>query len=279
MNLSAGERNTIVTVEDLWQGFDPGLLPLEIQTIQTWEEKEAAFQRLRFTGEQVPGGKVRVLAIQGAPREGKNLPGILHIHGGGQTASLDWVRFWARRGYVCTTFDFCGRWEKRTEFTDWGPLKHGNMAESGGGFQLKPTPRESSWFHWAVVSRRALTLLAGHPQVDPQRLGIFGVSVGGSLTWMIAGSDRRVKAAIPIYGCGYNYDRRNAHWGILVPNDDFNLFQRFMNTSKRARTKRLDLSSPSTPSVWATRWQCSYTPTSSAIPSSRAERAFCFPLK
>jgi dienelactone hydrolase len=219
----------IETVEDLWRGFDPEALPLEIETIRTWNEGEATFRTLRFTGEKVEGGSVRVFAIEGRPREGTKLPGVLHVHGGGQTASLQWVRYWAARGYVCVSFDFCGRWEKRTEFTDWGPIRHGNMAQASGGFQLKPTPRESSWYHWAAVSRRALTLLARDPRVDPKRLGVFGISVGGSLTWMIAGTDRRVKAAVPIYGCGYNYDRRNARWGILVPSDDYNLFQRVLS--------------------------------------------------
>ena len=224
----------IASVEDLWRGFDPEATPLDVETIRAWEEDGVAYQTLRFTGEGRGDAKVRVYAIQGAPREGKGLPGVLHVHGGGQTASLDWVRFWAKRGYVCVSFDFCGRWEKRTDFTDWGPIKQGNMAEAAGGFQLRPTPRESSWYHWTLVSRRALTLLARHPQADPKRLGVFGVSVGGSLTWMIAGSDPRVKAAVPIYGCGYNYDRRNARWGLLVPNDDYNLFQRVLSPEAHA---------------------------------------------
>jgi dienelactone hydrolase len=223
------EPQAIASVEDLWRGFDPEALPLEVQTIRAWEENGAALQTLRFTGERAKGVPVRVFAIQGSPRNGKALPGVLHVHGGGQTASLDWVRFWARRGYVCVSFDFCGPWQQRSEYTDWGPLSQGNMAQAGGGFQLRPTPRESSWYHWTLVSRRALTLLARHPQVDPQRLGVYGISVGGTLTWMIAGTDPRVKAAVPIYGCGYNYDRRNARWGLLVPSPDYNLFQRFLS--------------------------------------------------
>lgn len=224
----------ISSPEDLWKGFDPEALPLEIETIRTHEEKDFIVQTLRFTGEQVHDSKVRVFAIRGAPRSGKKLPGVLHLHGGGQTASLEWVRLWAKRGYVCVSFDFCGRPPGRTDFTDWGPIEHGNMAKAAGGFQLRPTPRESSWYHWALVSRRALTLLARHPQVNPEKLGVFGISVGGSLTWMVAGTDSRVKAAAPIYGCGYNYDRRNSRWGLLGPSDDYNLFQRVLSPEAHA---------------------------------------------
>lgn len=218
----------ITSVEDLWRGFDPESLPLDVEKTKTWEEPEGVYETVRFTGEIANQSRVRVFAICGAPKTGNRLPGILHIHGGGQTASLEWVRFWTRRGYVCITFDFTGAWEQRTDYTDWGPIKQASIANANGGFQLRPTPRESSWYHWTIVSRRALTLLARQPRVDPQRLGIFGISVGGSLTWMIAGTDRRVKTAVAIYGCGYNYDRRNVVWGLPAPSDDLKLFQRLL---------------------------------------------------
>lgn len=219
---------------DLWRGIDVESAPLDVESIRAWQDADGSFETLRFTGETAGKARVRVYSIQGAPREGKKLPGVLHIHGGGQTASLDWVRFWAKRGYVCVSFDFCGPWADRKDVTDWGPIRQGNMADAAGGFQLRPTPRESSWFHWALVARRALTLLGRHPQVDPARLGIFGISVGGSLTWMVAATDSRVKAAVPIYGCGYNYDRRNVRWGFPPPSDDLILFQRILSPEAHA---------------------------------------------
>jgi hypothetical protein len=202
--------------EDVWRGFDPKALPLEVKVIRSWQENKLSLDKLFFTGEVIGKKKVRVFALRGAPVHGKNLPGVLHIHGGGQTASLEWVKFWGARGYACVSFDFCGAWEKRVEYTDWGPFPRGNMAKAGGGFPADPDPRSASWYHWALVSRRALTLLADHPAVNPERLGVFGVSVGGTLCWVVAGADPRVKTAVPIYGCGYNVDRRRSG-GVLTP--------------------------------------------------------------
>src|SRR5262249_29869098 len=34
--------------------------------------------------------------------------------------------------------------------------------------------------------------------------------------------------------CGYNYDRRNARWDLLVPSDDYNLFQRVLSPEAHA---------------------------------------------
>lgn len=226
--------DTITSPADLWRGYDPTALPLEVETIQSWEEKGCRYEKLRFTGEIVNGGKVRVFAIQGAPKVGKSRPGILHIHGGGQTASLAWVKYWAERGYVCITFDFCGPWADRKEVTDWGPVTHANMAQAAGGFQVHPTPRESSWYHWTVAARRAITLLTQHPSVNPEKIGIFGISVGGNLTWMVAGSDKRVKAATAIYGSGYNYDRRKARWGFGDLSSDLALFKQTLSPEAHA---------------------------------------------
>jgi Dienelactone hydrolase family len=41
-------------------------------------------------------------------------------------------------------------------------------------------------------------------EVDPDRLGIFGVSMGGTIVWPFAAMDTRVKAACAIYGVGWH---------------------------------------------------------------------------
>ena len=114
------------------------------------------------------------------------------------------MKYWCLRGYACVSFDFCGKHPTRTgPHTQWGRVK-GDMMTVGGGRILAPDPRHCPWFHWALAARRALTLLEEHPRVDGGRLGIFGISVGGTLTWIVAGTDDRVKAAVPIYGCGWD---------------------------------------------------------------------------
>jgi pimeloyl-ACP methyl ester carboxylesterase len=67
----------------------------------------------------------------------------------------------------------------------------------------EPSVRVSSWYLWTRISRRALTCLEQQPGVDPDRLGIFGVSMGGTIVWPLAAMDRRVAAACAIYGVGW----------------------------------------------------------------------------
>ncbi len=210
--------------EDVWRGIEVEKMPLEAEVSKRWEENGCALEKLTYVSEVAEGSKIRIFGIYGGPKGATNLPGILHIHGGGQTASLAWVQYWTKRGYACVTYDFCGKWENRTEYTDWGPLAKNCDMASSGVYQVHPTPRMSGWFHWALAGRRALTLLAQNPAVDRDRMGIFGISVGGTLCWLVAGADTRVKAAIPIYGCGYNVDRRKAVFG-LAPSEDQLIYQ------------------------------------------------------
>lgn len=53
---------------------------------------------------------------------------------------------------------------------------------------------------WAATVRDALTWLAGQPGVDPDRLGIVGISLGAALAFEVAAADPRVKAVVDYFG-------------------------------------------------------------------------------
>src|SRR3954451_3510724 len=205
----------IATVEQLWAGFDPRAVPLDVEVVKAWDEGDVHLETVYFIGEVFEGEPARVFGHFGRPRKAKGkVPGVLHVHGGGQTAGLDWPRFWAARGYACLSFDFCGNTNlpelgpgyKRERYTLWGKVP-ADMMKVGGGLSMKPTPRHNPWYHWTLVARRGLTFLETRPGVDGGKLGVFGISVGGTLTWSIAALDDRVKAAAPIYGCGWEFYR------------------------------------------------------------------------
>ncbi|MGB9619574.1 MAG: alpha/beta hydrolase family protein [Armatimonadota bacterium] len=194
-------------IRALYADFDPRKDPLEIETIREWDEDGIHIEQLYFTGQIIDGVKTRVYAYRGAPIRSRRLPGVLYCHGGGQTAYLEWVRFWARRGYVCVSFDYSGGTNKlglpqyrREHFTRWGPAVEQLMASFAASAAAERSPKGDSWYHYCLAARRALTLLENHPRVDPNRLGAYGVSAGGWLCWLLAGTDSRVKTIVPIYG-------------------------------------------------------------------------------
>jgi hypothetical protein len=80
-----------------------------------------------------------------------------------------------------------------------------------GGWSTADAPVSEQWAYHAVADvMLANSLLRSLPQVDPDRIGLTGISWGGYLTCLSAGTDARFKLAVPIYGCGfYNEDGSN----------------------------------------------------------------------
>src|SRR5439155_22684356 len=67
------------------------------------------------------------------------------------------------------------------------------------------------WTYHAVAAvMRGHSLLRSLPNVDPERVGVTGISWGGYLTCIVAGVDNRFKAAVPVYGCGFLHE--NSVW-------------------------------------------------------------------
>ena len=61
---------------------------------------------------------------------------------------------------------------------------------------------------------RGLDLLAGHPLVDPDRLGVVGLSHGGALALFLAALDSRVRAAIVSGYFGSLVDAHRVPWNL-----------------------------------------------------------------
>jgi cephalosporin-C deacetylase-like acetyl esterase len=85
--------------------------------------------------------------------------------------------------------------------------------------------RNQYYFRKSILGiNRAINWLAERPDVDKERLAIFGSSQGGAFTLVMAGLNKKIKAAsanVPALcdHAGYKLDR-NPGWPRLVANDD-----------------------------------------------------------
>jgi len=242
--------------EDLWAGYDPRAEPLEIEVLKEWEEDGVVLRIVRYRIGIFKGQKSLMAGVYGYPRGGTKLPGLVQIHGGGQYADYRAVLTNAKRGYATISIAWAGRinapgykvnpeivklfWDGKTGnpnyklTTDWGALdayhapcrnpKNAFVKVSPASWTLDDveSPRNNPWFLCTLGARRALTFLEQQPEVDPDKLGVYGHSMGGKLTVMTAAADSRVKAAAP--SCGGISDRTsdNAIYRATI-NDDVNL--------------------------------------------------------
>ncbi len=232
------------TVEEMWTGFDPRAEPLDIEVLKEWEQDGVVLKVLRYRIGVFKGKKAMMAAVYGYPKGGANLPGLVQIHGGGQYAHYNACLTNAKRGYATISISWAGRidapdyrvtpaevklfWENKTDdpayklITDWGALDAyhapgrykgnstwGNLNPTEWAIDSVQSPRNSAWFLCTLGARRALTFLERQPEVDADKLGVDGHSMGGKLTVLTAGIDGRVKAAAP--SCGGVSDRNNAN--------------------------------------------------------------------
>lgn len=234
--VSLPAEETPQSVEQLWADFDPRKDPLETEVIREFKEDGAVIRHVRFLVGTFKGKPARMTALYGfpEPKEDANgkavrqekLPAVMHIHGGGQRAFLHEVKLLVRRGYAALSVNWGGSAGQRPfnsvegaqpgdPNTDWGAVDPSQLnavrydSILPGPLQLfedREHPKNNNWYLLALGCRRGLTFLEQQPEVDPLRLGVHGYSMGGNLTMYVAGTDRRVKAAVPgVGGAGWRW--------------------------------------------------------------------------
>lgn len=212
--LGAGQ---VMSPAEIWEGYDPREEPLDEEILDTWEADGVTYKEVYFNGERFDGKQVRIYGIYAAPAEGENLPALLHIHGGGQTVNEDWLKEFSGRGYAILTINWGGKWPNREKVTQWHEVSNGNHRERVGRQVTEPSPRSDAYYLWTQASMRALTYLESQAEVDPSRMGAFGISMGGTIMWNLA-FDPRIKAGCAIYGAGWNsFSHKDPKYAIDHP--------------------------------------------------------------
>ncbi|MGC8887276.1 MAG: alpha/beta hydrolase family protein [Verrucomicrobiia bacterium] len=183
--------------------WDINKLKAPPQTYPADEFNTNGVKALFYKGLDWKGKPSRVFAYVGIPKHQPNekLPGVVLVHGGGGTAFHEWVALWNNRGYAAIAMDTCGC----IPDANGKPQRHQSGGPPGwGGFDQIDEPIQDQWTYHAVADIiLAHSLLRSFADVDPDRIGITGISWGGYLVCIVAGIDDRFKFAVPVYGCGF----------------------------------------------------------------------------
>lgn len=242
---------------DFWNGYDPRREPLAVEVVRSWEDAAGHYELVRYRLGKLRGSNRSaspvIAAYYGRPLAASpaaRVPGIVHLHGGGQRAHAGRVADWVKLGFACVSVNWGGRVleEADTPNTDWDGLAAGFERPGAGKADdlihhnaVRPGPHtlhrephllNSSWNLIAMSARRALTFLEQRPEVDGDRLGVEGHSMGGRSTVLTA-IDPRVKAASPsVGGSGFLYEDM---WGLpgsarrMAPEDGLNLYRQVVS--------------------------------------------------
>ncbi|MFT7629058.1 MAG: dienelactone hydrolase [Mariniblastus sp.] len=174
--------------------------------VPKWEKTQAAAKPgmtgLLYDAIPVRGKRVQAFAYYRSPEgtapEG-GWPAVVCVHGGGGTAFDVWVKKWNDHGYAAISMDLEGHFPKGS------PSRMENPGlKRLGIFKNYQDPIEQQWYYHAVAQAiQAHSLIRSFPEVNADKIGLTGISWGGTLTSTIMGLDSRFKFAIPVYGCGF----------------------------------------------------------------------------
>jgi len=157
-------------------------------------------ERIVFDSEATMSVPAYLLVPEGRRRAGS---AVLAVHGHGpgkaqvvgleetETPNGDYARQLVRAGHVVLAPDLRCFGERRDP--DWdGSGKYECDWNLVAATMAGRNPLALNL--WDM--RRALDVLADHPLVDPARLGVAGLSYGGTITLFLAAIDERVRAAV-----------------------------------------------------------------------------------
>ncbi|MEK6234176.1 MAG: hypothetical protein N2C14_05665, partial [Planctomycetales bacterium] len=95
------------------------------------------------------------------------------------------------------------------------------------------SPRNNNWFLIIIAAKRGITFLEQQPEVNGGKIGAFGHSMGGKLTVMLAGADKRIKAGAPSCGgCGSAPDSVRQRPGAGVRRKQSALYHRTIDDAQ-----------------------------------------------
>jgi cephalosporin-C deacetylase len=128
-----------------------------------------------------------------ARRGARQLPTLVFYHGysGNKGQVFDYLA-WALQGYAVITVDVRGQ---SGDSSDPGNYPGGHVS---GWMTQGILSAESYYYRGAYVDCvRALDLAVSRPEVDPDRIGVLGISQGGGLSLAVAALDPRPKLSMP----------------------------------------------------------------------------------
>ena len=202
----------LLTPTEIWEGFNPVKEGTETSIISSREKDNIVAADVFFTSEKTASGRVRAYArISYDSRWRDARPALILLPSHDSTRRYDDITAsLVKAGYVVCICDYLGgeHEEGAPRTTYPKELAFAQAPECFSRlYTVTTTGRETPWFVWAKLARRAITMLAELRYVDAERIGLIGVDIGAQIAWQAAGMDGRVRALVPINGGGYLWRR------------------------------------------------------------------------
>ncbi|MDR2634404.1 MAG: hypothetical protein LBC13_00305, partial [Clostridiales bacterium] len=199
-----------LTPLQVWESFNPVKEPVELSIMKTSEHEGIHSSECFFTSETVSDGKVRGFFKIYAKTEWEDAaerrPTVVLLPAIAPLNLKSYLHWFLDRGIAVAVLNYAGAASDSDKGCTCYPpsLEYGNFLKAGSHLhRVAESARDTTWFLWTKLVRRALTALSETAFVDKERLALVGIREGAQIAWQVAGIDDRLKAVMPLFGCGY----------------------------------------------------------------------------
>lgn len=199
-----------MTPVEVWKNFDPTTEPTETERIRTKTVGDITYETIYFTAKSVGEKKLRVCVktARGAKAKGKKPALLVATPFFGVELNIERFKSTIDEGYVLVTFDCEGKTANKLRYTLYPEeLDYCNVEKAGQAmYHAEPSAHETTWYNWAVIARRTITLMSELEYIDSDKIVMVGEGEGCPLVWQVAAMDSRLKGACTIFGYNLKYE-------------------------------------------------------------------------
>ncbi|MDR3318205.1 MAG: hypothetical protein LBS99_02090 [Clostridiales bacterium] len=201
-----------MTPAALWKDFDVSAAETDISIVRDEVNDGIKARSFYFTalksGDAVVRCYVSVKCREADLRLSAKLPALISLsrrnEGGRLTDTV------LSQGYADVCIDFGGAAPGKSRFTIYPPeFGYADLANYKSGklnfedlYRVKKSAKETAWYVWAAMTRRAVTIIRGLDFIDKNKIGLIGSEYGANVVWNVIGTDLRLAAAAAINTTG-----------------------------------------------------------------------------
>ncbi len=198
-----------MTPLQVWENFNPTSEDLSIDVVRSQEIDGTVYEKIYFTVKKTEKGICRAYALTAKPKKKGKLPVMLIIPPfSGKEIDESLVSDVVKDGYVAVVVDLEGETSQKNRYTFYpDDLDYCNKERAGEHIlYAKPSARDTTWFNWTCVIRRAITLISELEYADDSKIILVGIDEGSLVAWQTAGIDGRLLAMVSVFG--YKTERK-----------------------------------------------------------------------
>jgi dienelactone hydrolase len=195
------------------QLLDRPRVPADVKEGASASSGRFIYPNLSFASEKKADGtieRVPAMMIRPAPQGKYPVMIVLHGTGGNKEGVRTWLTDLASRGIMGVAIDarYHGERVKDVKGSEAYVAAIAKAWKDPKETMEHPFYYDTVWDLWRLVD-----VLEKRDDVDPKRIGMMGISMGGIQTWLAASVDERVAVAMPLIGVqSFRWSLKNEKW-------------------------------------------------------------------